>query len=492
MKLPVAALAILVFAVAVPTASAQHSIALAGGTMTVTADPDGATIEYRAFSFCLFPGCTPTEDYDITSPQGFSSLPGGCSDSSGGSNSDLDCAPEPTHNVINGSPNADTVEGTCIGLASRLTFTGAGGDDTVTTTCFNSVLNTGPGNDDVTGSGGADTIDGGDGRDTLRGRAGNDTLQGGSGRDLLIPGTGADTVAGGPDPDTGSYEDRTGGQAVTVTLDNQANDGQPGEGDNVGSDVENLIGGTGDDTLNGDGNPNDIDGGDGGDVINPGGGPDFVDGGTGNDRISARDGAQDRILCGEGNDLAVVDAFDTVVACEDVQASRELMPDVDNDGVPAPADCDDRDGRRRPGFTDKPGNGLDEDCSGADAPFARVFSVVQSEFTTRGRITRVLRLRVQAIPESARIELRCSGGRRLGCFRGVKRFRVPNGAEARNIRRPVRRSRLRTGARLEVRVLAEDSIGKVVRKTMRTGKLPSTRNLCLVPGRRSPGRCPRS
>jgi hypothetical protein len=307
----------------------------------------------------------------------------------------------------------------------------------------------------------------------------------------MIPGDGTDSVSGGPDPDTGSYEDRISVQPVSVTLDNLPNDGRPGEGDNIGADVENLVGGAGDDTLTGDAGPNDIDGGDGGDVINPLGGADFVDGGTGNDRISARDGAQDRIICGDGNDQAIVDAFDTVIACEDVQASRDLMPDVDNDGVPAPADCDDRDGRRRPGFIDKPGNGLDEDCSGTDAPFARVFSVVQTLFSTDGRITRVLRLRVQAIPENARIELRCSGGRRLGCFSGVKRFRVPNGAEVRNIRRPVRRSRLRTGARLEVRVLAEDSVGKVVRKTMRTNRLPSTRNLCLVPGRRTPGRCPR-
>jgi hypothetical protein len=226
-------------------------------------------------------------------------------------------------------------------------------------------------------------------------------------------------------------------------------------------------------------------------VIDPGAAPDFVDGGIGNDRITARDGAQDRIL-GDGNDQAVIDAFDTVVACEDVQASRELMPDIDADGVPAPPDCDDRDPRRRQGFVDKPGNGLDEDCSGADAPFIRIFSPVQSTFETRNSLTRVTRLRVQAVPEGATIELRCTGGRRRGCFRGVTRFGSPRGNELRDIRRPLRGRRLRAGAVLEVRILDEDSIGKVVRFTMQRGsRIPSSRSLCLVPGQNAPGRCPR-
>ncbi|HEX8743461.1 MAG TPA: MopE-related protein [Thermoleophilaceae bacterium] len=41
--------------------------------------------------------------------------------------------------------------------------------------------------------------------------------------------------------------------------------------------------------------------------------------------------------------------------------------DDDGDGVSPPADCDDGNAARRPGATDTPGNGVDEDCSGADA-----------------------------------------------------------------------------------------------------------------------------
>jgi hypothetical protein len=486
MKLLVPLLAVVALAITAPAASAQYILDDDVGEVSVTpGNQPLVAVDYGAI--CTAVICSGLHSVASTNGVPFTNNSATCNQ--GADASEFTC-PEVPRTRITGASGPDVINGSCFGTVnSSLVFSGGEGDDEVSAgSCAGSNVDMGGGNDTATASG---VIIGGAGRDTLRGRGGSDNLQGGFGRDLLIPAGGTDTVSGGPDPDTGSYEDRTGAEPVTVTLDNLGNDGRPGEGDNIGSDVENLVGGAGDDTLTGDAGPNDIDGGDGGDVINPLGGADFVDGGTGNDRISARDGVQDRIICGDGNDLAVVDAFDTVIACEDVQASRDLMPDVDNDGVPAPADCDDRDGRRRPGFIDRPGNGLDEDCSGADAPFARVFSVVQSVFSTDGRITRVLRLRVQAIPENARIELRCSGGRRLGCFSGVKRFRVPNGAEARNIRRPVRRSRLRTGARLEVRVLAEDSVGKVVRKTMRTNRLPSTRNLCLVPGRRTPGRCPR-
>jgi hypothetical protein len=494
MRLLVALLAVAAFAVAAPTASAQYTIDENANAVVIgSGGQSSVAIEYSTFCFVVppFSVCPTTESVASANAVTFTDNSGGvCTDESGGEATRFNC-PKRGRTEVAGTNGADSVSGSCVGTAnSSLIFNGLGGDDEANApNCSASQIDMGPGNDTATGSG---TILGGDGRDTLRGRAGNDVIQGGAGRDLMIPGGGADSVSGGADPDTGSYEDRTGAQPVIVTLDNVANDGQPGEGDNIGSDVENLVGGAGDDTLTGDGGPNDIDGGDGGDVINPLGGADFVDGGTGNDRINARDGAQDRIICGEGNDQAIVDAFDTVIACEDVQASRELMPDVDNDGVPAPADCDDRDGRRRPGFTDRPGNGVDEDCSGADAPFIRILSPVQSTFTTSGRITRVLRLRVLAVPEGGRIELRCSGGRARGCFRGVKRFRSRRGAERLSIRGPVRRSRLRTGARLEVRILDADSIGKVVRFTMRTRALPSSRTLCLVPGRRSPGRCPRT
>jgi hypothetical protein len=526
---------LLAAALAVPSiAGADNTISKAGTTLNVTADPNGATIEYSAFSFFCFPGPCGPPDYDITSPQHFTpGEPATCFDTHGNDTS-YDCNPVPATTNITGSQNADTVSASCFLASARLVLDGRAGDDRATSTCSNSAISMGDGNDTVSlgstgflfggsgtasggngddtltggagtqtlngdagkdglrGGAGNDVLDGGDGADTLDGEAGNDIVRGGGRRDMLTGGAGTDVIEGGSDLDTVSYEDKSGTQPVSISLNGAGGDGEPGENDAIAADVENVIGSVGSDTIVGNNAPNDIVGLDGGDVINPGGGPDVVDAGAGNDRVEARDGAQDRIECGDGNDLAITDEFDSVSNCESVQASRELMADVDADGVPAPVDCDDRDARRRPGFIDKPGNDLDEDCTGADAPYARIFSTVQSTFTAFRRVTRVNRLRVVGIPERSTIRLRCRGGKKRGCFKKVKRFRVPRGAEARNIRGPLRKRKLKRGARIEVRILAKDSIGKVQRFTIRNrSRLPKSRTLCLVPGQNRPGRCPR-
>jgi hypothetical protein len=500
-RLLILPIAVLALAVAAPAATADYELTVENADTYVVAPGDRSSIavDYSLFCIQIF-GCSSNET--ISSTDGFTQINDAQNACGGGAAPSLSCPELPNTRVV-ATENADTVNGSCLGKSSRLLFNGLGGNDEVNVLCSGSQVDVGPGedvarvsgslaggagNDDLTGGALGDTIDGGDGRDRIRGVGGDDTLRGGSGRDLLTPGLGNDLVEGGPETDTVAYEDRDASQGVAISLDNAANDGQAGEADRIANDVENAIGSPAGDTIVGDDGPNDIEGGDGGDVIDPRGGADFVDAGFGNDRITARDGVPDRIECGDGNDQAVIDAFDTATGCEDVQASRELMPDVDADGVPAPADCDDRDGRRRPGFTDRPGNGLDEDCAAGDAPFTRILSPVQSLFSTRGRVTRVLRLRVLAVPEGGQVQLRCRG---RGCFRGVKRFRAPRGKELQNIRRPVRTRRLRSGARLEVRVLDADSIGKVVRFTMRRRALPSSRTLCLPPGQTRPGRCAR-
>jgi len=72
-------------------------------------------------------------------------------------------------------------------------------------------------------------------------------LFGDEGDDALWDGIGPNQLQGGTGRDAVSYENRTVG--VTITANDFADDGAPGESDLVGSDVEVLIGGSGNDTL---------------------------------------------------------------------------------------------------------------------------------------------------------------------------------------------------------------------------------------------------
>ena len=78
-------------------------------------------------------------------------------------------------------------------------------------------------------------------------------------------GLGADTVSGLTGVDTITYASRTA--TVIVKLDANANDGQVGELDKILTDVENVIGGSGKDTITGSKFVNVITGGLGADKL---------------------------------------------------------------------------------------------------------------------------------------------------------------------------------------------------------------------------------
>lgn len=178
---------------------------------------------------------------------------------------------------------------------------GNGGDDRLTA---------GPARASLRGGAGNDTLTGGPDADFLSGEDGNDSLAGGAGDDALDGGVGADAMSGGSGFDDVSYA----GVAipVSVTLNGSADDGAA-EGDNVQPDVEQLDGGSGNDTLTGGASANRLFGNGGDDALDGAGGADFVRGGAGNDTLNARDGfVADDVGCGTGVDTANVDAPDLV------------------------------------------------------------------------------------------------------------------------------------------------------------------------------------
>jgi Ca2+-binding RTX toxin-like protein len=173
------------------------------------------------------------------------------------------------------------------------------------------------GNDYVGGTGNADTLSGGDGSDTIRGLAGNDILNGGNGDDLLRPEAGVDTLYGSAGTDTVDVSDHSANMTIDLDLTgSQANLGSAGT--ESWYDVENVLAGSGHDTVHGTAADNVLSGRngtdvlygrDGNDVLVGGVGDDTLNGGAGDDifQVAAGDGA-DYITGGDGHDTIVATA----------------------------------------------------------------------------------------------------------------------------------------------------------------------------------------
>jgi Ca2+-binding RTX toxin-like protein len=89
----------------------------------------------------------------------------------------------------------------------------------------------------------------------------------------------------------------------------------------VGTPRRDVIWGrAGNDRIRALGGADVVRAGPGDDVVRGGAGGDMLEGGLGDDRLLARDGTSDRVVCGPGDDVAIVDAIDSVGAsCEAVR-----------------------------------------------------------------------------------------------------------------------------------------------------------------------------
>ena len=254
--------------------------------------------------------------------------------------------------TMTGDGGADSLGGT----AGRDVVCGLGGADRIRGQGGHDVLLGGAGGDLLQGKTGSDRLDGGPGNDRAFGGAGADDMRGGSGNDVLGGGLGSDRMSGGSGRDIVVYGQR--GAAVFVTIGAGANDGVARERDNVMADVEDVQGGRGNDVLTGNGRSNRLTGGGGKDRLLGKGGSDVLIGGDSDDRIDAREGATgagsaaqagsvDRVVCGGGNDTALVDPVDIVdPGCENVIGGGGSTPPPSGGQPPA--------GSQPPGGTQPP------------------------------------------------------------------------------------------------------------------------------------------
>lgn len=135
----------------------------------------------------------------------------------------------------------------------------------------------------IIGGAGADTMTGDGNANHFIGGGGNDRLFGGDGNDTLSGGAGNDSLAGGGGIDTADFSDATSN--LNITLNTTLNGSASGQGNDTLNSIENVIGGSGNDTINGDSVANFLSGLAGNDRLFGGGGDDTLAGGTGNDSI---------------------------------------------------------------------------------------------------------------------------------------------------------------------------------------------------------------
>ena len=217
-------------------------------------------------------------------------------------------------------------------------FTGAGGTQagaavpsTIAITVF-----AGPGNDSLRGGLGADTLNGGGGNDVFTMAAaadGNDVFNGGTEVDTVSYG-GAPTVTPATNIPTANGASGMRTAVITAALNGMAGSGDlvASESDTIATDVEILMGGSGNDTLTGGANADTIYGGAGNDLIQGKAGADTMFGEAGADTFdmqatlaaaNAASPAASDILNG-GADIDVADFH-----------SRSAAVSVTNDGVAA-------------------------------------------------------------------------------------------------------------------------------------------------------------
>lgn len=237
----------------------------------------------------------------------------------GGEGDDTVSAPGPNPHTLIGGDGNDTVSyavrtaGVFVTLNARADD-GEDGENDAVIECENIVG--GAGSDSLSGDERANRLEGGLGSDTLEGGLGDDVLIGGpdacsdgdgycEDEDAFFEGNtanGADILRGGLGVDRVYYSLRTA--PLQCTLDGVANDGEEGEGDDLGDDLESIEGGSANDVLRGNDGENWLNGNGGDDRVFGLGGDDVLEGGAGTDAVQCGDGDGDICFDGAGCDNA--------------------------------------------------------------------------------------------------------------------------------------------------------------------------------------------
>jgi hypothetical protein len=191
----------------------------------------------------------------------------------------------------------------------------------------------------------------------------------------------------------------------------------------------------------------------------------------------------DALSVGPGAHTFSVLAVDQAGNADPSPATRSwtVTADADGDGFVVPADCNDHNAAIHPGAVDIPGNAVDENCDGHDAPFPPIGSTVAAAWKFFKSYTKLTSLAAVGVPAGATITLTCKG-KKGSCKFKRKTIKVNAASSKVALTKYFKGAKLKKGTTIDVQIAKPGMIGADVRYRTNNGKLP-TKTVGTLPAR---------